>query len=102
MKPRLVVAEVLAESFFLLAIGILAGNILGFLSVLALSPTGIDLSAFAQGMEFARMSRIIFPVIETRDILTADATVLVLGTLVSLYPAMKAARFSPVQAMAHT
>jgi len=101
MKPRLVVAEVLAESFFLLALGILAGNILGFLSVLALSPTGIDLSAFAQGMEFARMSRIIFPVIEVRDILTADATVLVLGTLVSLYPAMKAARFSPVEAMTH-
>jgi ABC-type lipoprotein release transport system permease subunit len=34
--------------------------------------------------------------------LLADALVLVLGLLVSLYPAVKAARFTPVEAMRHT
>lgn len=101
MKPRLVVAEVLAESFFLLAIGTLAGNLLGLASCWLLSGNGIDLSAFAQGMEFAGMSRVIFPVVQARDVIGADLTVFLLGILVSLYPAVKAARFTPVEAMTH-
>ncbi len=101
MKPRLVVAEVLAESFFLLVIGTFIGNVLGLASVWVLSGTGIDLSAFAQGMEFAGMSRIIFPVVHARDVVGADLTVFLLGVLVSMYPAVKAARFTPVEAMAH-
>ncbi|MGA7827165.1 MAG: ABC transporter permease [Geobacteraceae bacterium] len=101
MKPRLVVAEVLAESFFLLAIGTLIGNLLGLASVWLLSGKGIDLSAFAQGMEFAGMSRIIFPVLYARDVISADLVVFLLGLLISLYPALKAARFTPIEAMAH-
>jgi ABC-type lipoprotein release transport system permease subunit len=101
MKPRLVVAEVLVESSFLILFGSLFGNLLGFVSVLALSRTGIDLSAFAAGMEFVGMSRVIMPVISPKDIVWANTTVFTLGILVSLYPAIKAARFSPVQAMAH-
>lgn len=101
MKPRLVVLEVLTESFFLLVIGTLIGNLLGIATTLALARTGIDLSAFAAGMEFVGMSRIIIPVIYIKDIVTANATVFVLGLLVSLYPAVKASRINPVQAMAH-
>jgi ABC-type lipoprotein release transport system permease subunit len=101
MKPRWVVAEVLAESFFLLVIGTAIGNAIGGLSVLMLSRSGIDLSAFAAGMEFVGMSRLIFPVLLWKDVLIANGTVLGLGLLVSLYPALKAARFTPVEAMAH-
>jgi ABC-type antimicrobial peptide transport system permease subunit len=101
MKPRWIVFEVLIESFFLLLIGSALGNLLGLLSVLALRHTGIDLSAFAAGMEFAGMSRVIFPIVEIKDIISANVTVFVLGLSVSLYPAFKAARFTPVQAMTH-
>ncbi|MEE4315207.1 MAG: FtsX-like permease family protein, partial [Desulfofustis sp.] len=101
MKPRWVVAEVLAESFFLLVIGTAIGNAIGGVSVLMLSRSGIDLSAFAAGMEFVGMSRLIFPVLLWKDVLVANGTVLGLGLLVSLYPALKAARFTPVEAMAH-
>lgn len=101
MKPGWVVAEVLAESFFLLLMGLAAGNLLGVGTVLALSRTGIDLSAFAQGMEFVGMPRVIVPALHFKDWMTADLTVLILGVLVSLYPAIKAARITPVEAMAH-
>jgi len=101
MRSRLVVAEVLSESFFLLVLGLAAGNLLGLLSVWALSVKGIDLSAFSEGMEFAGMSRIVFPVLVPRDIAVANATVLILGLAVSLYPAIKAARINPVAAMAY-
>jgi ABC-type antimicrobial peptide transport system permease subunit len=101
MKPMLVVLEVLAESFFLLAIGTIIGNIFSFISVFALSGHGIDLSAFAAGVEYSGMSRVIIPVIYTKDVIGANVTVFVLGFLISLYPAVKASRFSPVEAMAH-
>jgi ABC-type lipoprotein release transport system permease subunit len=102
MKPGLVVYEVLTESFFLLVIGAVVGNLLGFITTAALARTGIDLSAFAAGMEFVGMSRIIIPVIYTKDIVSANATVLILGLLVSLYPAVKASRINPIEAMAQT
>lgn len=102
MKPRWIVREVLTESFFLLLLGILAGNCLGFLSVALLADKGIDLSSMAAGVEFAGMSRIIFPVLQLKDVVTANLVVLGLGLLVSAYPAWKAARFTPVEALAHT
>ncbi len=102
MKPHWIVKEVLAEAFFLLILGMAAGNALGFLNVCVLADTGLDLSAFAEGVEYAGMSRVIYPVVLIRDVVAANLVVFVLGLLVSAYPAVKAARFTPVRAMAHT
>jgi ABC-type lipoprotein release transport system permease subunit len=85
-----------------LACGISAGNFLGFLSVYALSGNGIDLSALAAGAEYAGMTRIIYPAVAIKDVVVANSTVLLLGLIVSLYPAIKASRFTPVEALAHT
>jgi len=101
MKPQWIVKEVLAEAFFLLILGMAAGNALGFLNVFVLADTGLDLSAFAEGVEYAGMSRVIYPVVLIRDVVAANLVVFVLGLLVSAYPAVKAARFTPVRAMAH-
>ena len=101
MRPLRIVRGILTESFLLLVCGIAVGNLLGLLSCWALSFKGIDLSALAQGVEYAGMARIIFPVLWAGDIVSANLVVLVLGLLVSLYPAIKAARFTPVEAMMH-
>jgi ABC-type lipoprotein release transport system permease subunit len=102
MKPWWILRAVLVESFLLLTCGMIIGNSLGFLSCYALSGSGIDLSALAAGAEYAGMTRIIYPAIAIKDVMVANLTVLLLGLLVSLYPAIKASRFTPVQAMAHT
>ena len=102
MKPWWIIKEVLTESFFLLVLGMAIGNSLGFLSVLALSGSGIDLSALAAGAEFFGMTRVIYPVISGKDVTMANLVVFILGLLVSIYPAVKAARFTPVEALAHT
>jgi len=102
MKPAGVIKSILTGSVFLLVIGLLAGNALGALTISALAGTGIDLSFLAEGMEYAGLPRIIYPSIQVRDALLANLVVLVLGLLVSLYPAVKAARFKPVEALAHT
>jgi ABC-type lipoprotein release transport system permease subunit len=70
------------------------------LTVWALSG-GIDLSSFAAGVEYVGFSRVIVPDLYTQDLASANITVFLLGLLVSLYPAGKAARFDPVEALAH-
>jgi ABC-type lipoprotein release transport system permease subunit len=102
MKPRWIIRGVLTETVFLLIMGMAAGNILGLFSVFALSGTGIDLSSLAAGVEFVGMSRVIYPTIYGQDVIMANLVVFILGLLVSIYPAVKAARFTPVEALAHT
>ncbi len=101
MKPWWIIKEVLAESFFILLIGMAIGNIVSFLCIFALSSTGIDLSSLAAGSEFFGMSRVIYPVLHWKDLIGANIVVFVLGIVVSLYPAIKAARFTPIEALAH-
>ena len=102
MKPVWIVRGVITETACLLLLGMLAGNTLGYLTVYSLARRGIDLTSLSAGMEFFGYSRIIYPVIHGRDLFFANAVVLVLGLLVSLYPAVKAARISPVSAMTQT
>jgi ABC-type antimicrobial peptide transport system permease subunit len=102
MKPWWILREVLIESFLLLCTGMIIGNILSFLSIFLLSGNGIDLSALAAGAEYAGMSRVIYPALEFKDVLVSNMIVMLLGLVVSAYPAAKAARFTPVEALAHT
>lgn len=102
MKPWWIIRAVLTEVFLILLIGMFIGNILAFLNVLALSGSGIDLSGLAAGTEYAGMARILFPVIYIKDAIIANIVVFVLGLIVCLYPAAKAARFTPVEALAQT
>jgi ABC-type lipoprotein release transport system permease subunit len=102
MRPGRIVAIIETEAFFILIFGLVIGNVLGLLSCWALSFNGIDLSALAQGVEYAGMARIIYPVLRIQDVVDANLVVLGLGLLVSLYPAVKAARFRPVEALMHT
>ena len=99
MRPRRIVRGVVTESFILLLMGMAGGNLLAVLTTWPLARNGIDLSALAAGAEYAGMTRIIYPLIDSRDVLVANLIVLLLGLLVSLYPAFKAARFKPVEAM---
>lgn len=101
LKPWNIIKGVMVESFFLLLIGSVIGNALGLLSIWALSFHGIDLSALSQGTELLGIGRTLYPELHIEDLLIANLVVLVLGLLVSLYPAVKAARFTPVEALSH-
>jgi len=101
MRPFFILGEVLVESFILLIIGIAAGNALALACIFGLGKSGLDLSAFAAGVEFAGMSRIIYPDLQLQDWVMANLVVLVLGLVVSCYPAFKASRYRPVEALAY-
>jgi ABC-type antimicrobial peptide transport system permease subunit len=102
MKSRQIVLEVIMESFLLLLLGVVMGTVLAVLCVWAISINGIDLTAFAAGMETFGMTRIIYPVLLIEDVMLSISIVFVLGLIVCLYPALKAARFTPVEALAYT
>jgi ABC-type lipoprotein release transport system permease subunit len=102
MRPWRILRSVLLESGFILVIGAAAGNTLALSLVHILGRVGIDLTAFAAGFEYAGMSAIIYPEIFAGDVAVANLVVIVLGLAVSAYPAAKAARIMPVEAMRYT
>lgn len=102
MTPMRIFKMVVIETLMLLFIGMAAGNVLAFGLIVGFSANGIDLSAFASGAQMWGMKRIIFPVADSADVLAANLTVFILGLAVGVYPAIKAARFSPVETMRMT
>jgi ABC-type antimicrobial peptide transport system permease subunit len=101
MPPRFILGQVLVESLILLGIALALGNLVSWASVAGLKD-GIDLSMFAEGFEMVGMSPVIYPALAAGDVGAANVIVVVLGVLASLYPAWRAARYVPVEAITRT
>ncbi len=99
MRPGLILYQILAESFLLLSIGLLLGNILAVITIIPLQD-GIDISAVAKGMEMMGTSSVLYPALKINDMLLANVIVIILGLLTSLLPAWHASRLNPVEALA--
>jgi ABC-type lipoprotein release transport system permease subunit len=98
MRPRLILGQVLIESCILLAAGTAVG--LGLAAgTLALVHGGIDLSFLAQGAEMWGMGKVIYPAAASGDVIGAAGLIVVLGMVSSLYPAWRASRRVPVEAI---
>lgn len=98
MPPRHILGQVLAESLILLVFALALGNIAALATIGSLRG-GIDLSAFAEGFEMVGVSPILYPKLAPADIAMANVLVFVLGLAASLYPAWRAARRVPVEAI---
>ncbi|MFQ5736928.1 MAG: ABC transporter permease [Thermodesulfobacteriota bacterium] len=99
-RPSSVVALVLTEAFFIGAIGTVLGVTLGVLGNWAFALRGIDLSRWSGAMEFfAALDPVVYP--ETRPGVLLWAGVIVFATafVSAIYPAVKASRLNPVQAI---
>ena len=98
MPPGNILIMVLVESVIMLLIGLVAGNLLSWLTILPIQD-GIDISAVAAGLEWAGMSSMLLPAVKSSDVLLANAIVLLLGIAASLFPAWRASRKVPVEAI---
>jgi ABC-type lipoprotein release transport system permease subunit len=101
MRPRFILGQVLLESLTLLMTGLVIGNLLAWATIAYLGD-GLNLSAFAKGLEWAGLSSVIYPLVAVSDVITANLVVIVLGIIASLYPAWRAARYVPIEAITRT
>lgn len=99
MKPGSILGQILIESMLLLLIGLVAGNLLAWATVMSLQG-GIDVSVVAEGLEMFGAASVLYPKLNVDDMILASEVVLILGFLASLSPAWRASRYKPVEALA--
>ena len=98
MNKQLLLIQVVMECLGIMAVGVIAGLILGVLLVLGLGE-GIDLSAFSESVEAFGMSTFLKPVLTVEDLLLFGGLSMLVGLFASLFPARRALKISPLMAM---
>jgi ABC-type lipoprotein release transport system permease subunit len=100
MRKSMVIWQVVIESVLIMTIGVIVGLGFGYLLFLWLaSGGGIDLTSFAAGMEMVRMKSMLMPVFVPGDFVLVAALSLGFGVLASLYPAWRAVKVKPLDAL---
>ena len=100
MKPRKLASAIVLESIILTFLGLGIGYGAAFATVAALSD-GIDLSRFAEGLTAYGIGTRIVPVIRSQDVGIPVVSAIVTALVASLWPAVRATRFCPAEAVRH-
>ena len=98
MNRRTIVLEVVIESVLIMTFGMIFGLVLAYFSFLGLEG-GINLGAWAQGMESFGMRAVLYPIMRVDDFVTIALMSLFMGVLASYWPAKRATRITPLEAM---
>lgn len=98
MRPGSVVAQVVLESTLIMAVGVVLGLGVGYLLVFWLSD-GIDLTEWAAGVELFGMRSVLVPRLLLQDVVLVAAMSLAFGLVASLYPAWRAVKIRPLDAL---
>ncbi len=98
MRPGAVVMQVVLESTFIMLIGVAIGLTLGWMVFQSLPPV-VDFSAFGEGFEMMGVPAQIHLRLHLSDMVLITILSIVFGVLASLYPARRAVRISPVEAL---
>ncbi len=99
LKPRYLRGMVLLESLYLTTLGILLGALLTLGVWLLWSRYGLNLAAFSQGMEFLGLETRVYPAMDALGVVGSLGLVYLFGLLAGLYPAWRASRLRPVEAL---
>lgn len=99
MNDWKLVIMIVHEALFLGIIGAAIGSILGISLVAYLAKVGINFALFSEGLSAWGIAAIIYPEIEYFGVLKAFIVIVFISVLSSIYPALKALRLQPVQAI---
>lgn len=100
--PGTIFGLIVTETLIITLIGILLGVSVGTTILLYLGEKGIDLSRWAQGVRTVPFHpTTIYPIIQAGSYYVAIGVVFFSALLSALYPALRASRLSPSQALRH-
>ena len=100
MSPSRLLRLVLWEALLLGAFGVLVGNAIGLAVTLYFGRVGINLTAFEAALSsMSGASTTLRPVARLERSVAMSAIVFAIASVVALYPAVKAARLDPVNAI---
>lgn len=98
-RPSQIFFMVLFEAINLGLVGLAAGIIVAVPLVIVLGQTGIDLSFAMDAMRKWKVGSVIYPLIQMKDLVAATSVVMTTTILAAIYPAAKAAKIKPFEAL---
>jgi ABC-type antimicrobial peptide transport system permease subunit len=90
---------VMLETLFLSLTGVPVGMIFSWISISWLQSTGLDLSAFSEGLQEYGLSTVIYPQLPEGYYLNIGLLMFTSTLLASIYPTLKVLKLRPVQAI---
>jgi ABC-type lipoprotein release transport system permease subunit len=99
MNKRRVFSMIMLESIFLSMTGGVSGMIVGWVTVMLTARNGINFTQYAEGMEAFGYSAHVFPEISAGFFVMVTILIIITGILSSVYPALKALKLDPAEAI---
>jgi putative ABC transport system permease protein len=99
MSKARVYVMILVETIFLGLVGAPLGLLIGWVTIAYYETNGVDLSSYSEGLESFGYSSILYPYLDNSVYIVVTIGVLVTAVLAALYPAYKAVKLRPVEAL---
>jgi len=99
MNKKKVFRMIMLESVFLSLVGGMIGMIISKIIIGLTATKGINFASYAEGFEALGFAAHIYPVISTSFFITVTILIIVTGILSSIYPALKALKLDPADAL---
>ncbi|MDN5200015.1 ABC transporter permease [Fulvivirgaceae bacterium BMA10] len=99
MNKIRVFSMILFETFYLGLISCPIGLFFGYLTLSYFSYNGFDLSSYAKGLEDIGYSTVVYPTLAFQQYAGLAAGIFITALLGAMYPAFKAIRLKPVEAL---
>jgi ABC-type antimicrobial peptide transport system permease subunit len=99
MNKKRVFRMIMLESVFLSMVGGVTGMLISQALIGATARKGINFASYAEGLEAMGYTAHIYPVISTSFFITVTLLIILTGILSSIYPALKALKLDPAEAL---
>lgn len=99
MNKKRVFSMIMLESVFLSLIGGIVGMIVGKVLIDLTAHSGINLSMYAEGFEEMGYAAIIYPEINNQFFILVTTMIIITGIISAIYPAYKALKLNPADAL---
>jgi ABC-type lipoprotein release transport system permease subunit len=99
MNRKKIFSMIMLESVFLSVVGGIMGMAVSGIVIAATARKGINLVKYSEGLEAFGYSAHLFPTIDVQFFITTSLLIVLTGIISSIYPARKALKLNPVDAI---